>query len=111
MVCFESVTETQGLFMQEAWEMGVPTIHFDPGYYKNIYTDKDKSSSVDMTTCPYLSEKAGLSFADLKEFEEIIQRWSILKNQFSPKEYCEKFFSDEKSAQLFLENVKLVYAQ
>lgn len=91
-----SQKESQGLFMLEAWSMDVPTICFDPHYYRWPGTDIEIAGNI--TTCPYLQEENGRRFMELQELEEIIRNWNWLKTCLHPRDWCKENLSDEVCA-------------
>lgn len=67
-----SSSESQGIFLAEAWAMNVPTICYDPHYYKWNYNGIIYERAGDVSTCSYLTKETGLCWDGIKELESIL---------------------------------------
>lgn len=97
--------ESQGICLAEAWAMDVPTICFDPHYYRWSPPNQDIEKQGNISTCPYLTEKTGVTYAEMSELEEIISNWDKYADTFSPREWAIANMSDEVCARDFLKKV------
>ena len=98
--------ESQGLFLAEAWSKNVPTICFDPHYYK--WEDYNREIAGDVSTCPYLSQQTGVRFEELNELKNILANYEEISKSFQPRKWVEENMTDEVCAKKFLEllNIK-----
>lgn len=99
--------ESQGIALAEMWSMDVPTICFDPHYYMWEYEGGLYERDGDLSSCPYLSEKTGMRFADFNELDNILKQLSQNRKGFSPREWVLKNMSDEACAGMFLQLLNL----
>lgn len=95
-----SESESQGIFLAEAWSMGVPTLCFDPGFAKWEY-EKIVEIEGELLTCPLLTEDTGMKFKNLKELSDIIQEIRKNKKKFIPREWVQNNLTLESSAKQF----------
>lgn len=107
MVCI-SDSESQGLFLSEAWAMDVPTLCFDPCYY-HFKTPFDLEINREITSCPYLTECTGLRFYEMSELELILKDYDKYECHFKPRSWVEKNLSDEICARKFLDLMEINY--
>ena len=98
--------ETQGIALAEMWSMDVPTICYDPHYYR---WEEEGAAIVecvdDISSCPYLSEKTGMRFSDFKEFESILSVLKEKRKLFTPRNWALTHMSDGVCAKKFLDIV------
>ncbi|TAN34178.1 glycosyltransferase family 1 protein [Patescibacteria group bacterium] len=98
-----SLSESQGLALQEAWARNVPTLVWDRGRYEyNNYFWCAKNIS-----CPYLNERCGMTFADFAELPAILEEFLRVLKRFDPRAYVEEQLSDLRSAEKLLAIVGL----
>lgn len=98
-----SDTESQGLYLAEAWAMDVPTICFEPGFH----TWPESLYGIEITwpmtsTCPYLSEYTGVRFKNIEELKMMINHADYIIDNTAPREWVSKNMTDEICAQKFL---------
>ncbi len=96
-VIFLHQSETQGLATFEAWSMGCPTLHWNPGVMKFLGVQYSGASS-----CPYLEDALGMSFTTWDEFiprlEEMRSSWqkldprTVVQTKYTAQKSLEKFF-------------------
>lgn len=94
---FLSRSESQGIALAEAWSMDVPTLVWDPGelsYRGRTYEQ--------VSACPYLSHETGKRWVSFPELEILLSGYDHYKQQFTPRSYAVKYFSDEVCAQNLL---------
>lgn len=91
-----SESESQGLGMFEAWARNVPTFVWDRGFWE---TATYRFEGV--TASPYLSDKSGMRFKDFEDFKQKIG--IFINGMYSPKQYIQENFTNEISAQRYLE--------
>ena len=94
---FLSRSESQGLALAEAWAMGVPTLVWNPGeltFEGRRYTE--------VSSCPYLTNKTGVSWTTLEEFEAILSQIEYNLPYFAPRRWVLSHITDERAAQNFL---------
>ncbi len=97
--------ESQGICLTEAWAMDVPTICFEPHYYMWKYGDYMVEEADNISTCPYLTEKTGLTFFELRELEKILEKMPKLLPTFAPRKWVLENMTDEVCARQFLKTV------
>ena len=100
--------ESQGIYLAEAWAMDVPTICFEPHYYKWKYGDFAYEEAENISTCPYLTEKTGCTFMELSELEEILRSMDTYRSKFAPREWVLENMTDEVCAKAFLRCVGIL---
>jgi hypothetical protein len=97
---FISRSESQGIALAESWSMNVPSLVFDPGeFFFNGRMVYNVSSS------PYLTRSTGLTWKDREDLKRIIADKTVF-NDFSPREYVLKRFTDEYSAKQLINSVE-----
>ena len=99
--------ESQGIFMAEAWAMDVPTLCYDPHYYRWDYNGIVYERAGDITTCPYLTEETGMRWDGIKELEAVLASMDKRMKDFHPREWVMKNMSDEVCAENFLRIIGL----
>jgi hypothetical protein len=91
-----SESESQGLAMFEAWARNIPTLVWERGFWQT-----EKYYWQGMTASPYLSDKAGMRFADFAEFQRIFREF--VTRPFSPRDYVSENFTNAICAKKYLE--------
>lgn len=99
--------ESQGIYLAESWAMDVPTVCYEPYYYKWPYGDNAYELFGNISTCPYQTEKTGIIFTEIDEFKSILSNWNSLSSRFSPRKWVEENMTDEICARKFLETVQI----
>ncbi|MCM1236048.1 MAG: hypothetical protein NC489_38665 [Ruminococcus flavefaciens] len=94
--------ESQGIYLAEAWAMNVPTICFEPHYYKWNYDYMTVEKEGNISTCPYLTKETGVTFAEMKELDNIVSDIDKLLTGVHPREWVINNMSDEICAKHFL---------
>lgn len=96
---FFSDSESQGIALFEAWSCDVPTLVWNRGFAKICISDKEKERKVSASSAPYLTEKTGLFFKSVAEFETKLKTCNdkLKENFFRPREYIIQNFTDELS--------------
>lgn len=94
VVIFYSKSESQGLALQEAWTMNVPTFVWQ----SDELTIKDKVFT-SFSSAPYLNHKTGRSFKSISELEQLIVNYKQGTFNFEPRNYILKHLTDEVCAQ------------
>jgi hypothetical protein len=89
--------ESQGVSLTEAWSMDVPTIVWNPGFYR-LGIKNYRSSSA-----PYLTEQTGAFFKDFEEFKKIEQLGAFDGKKYSARQWTLENLTDELSAQKLLD--------
>jgi len=98
---FISRSESQGIAMAEAWSMNVPVYAWDPGtldYKSRTYRE--------VTSCPYLTDEAGLRWKSIDQLKDIIGKTGNGTLSFQPREYALRLFTDEHAASELIENFR-----
>lgn len=95
-------TESQGLFLAEAWMMDVPTLCYETGYYRWEEAKELYELVGENLSCPYLTSQTGMIYRDLRELNAIIQSWDEKKKTMTPRKWALENMSDEVCAQNFL---------
>lgn len=106
--CFAVVIsdeESQGIALAEMWSMDVPTICFDPHYYMWEWEGRLIERDGDISSCPYLSEATGMRFSNFEELGRLLDKLSVDRNRFSPRDWVMDNMSDEVCAKNFLDIV------
>lgn len=106
---FISRQESQGLCLAEAWAMNVPTLCFEPNYYRWVYPNKQRELQGDISTAPYLTGCTGATWFELSELEFLIDNYNEVSKTFSPRKWVEENMTDEICAQKFLDVVGISY--
>lgn len=101
MVCLTR-TETQGLFLAEAWAMDVPTICFDSNYFRCECKGKVFEFEGNTSHCPYLSEYTGVRFYEISDLDHILSNWPEIREKMKPRRWVEKNMTDEICARNFV---------
>lgn len=96
-----SDSESQGIFMLEAWSMDVPTICFDRHFHK--WPGTEIVIAGDISSCPYLEKENGIRFAEIGELKEILDHWPEIKKNMHPREWCQTHMSDVICAKKFID--------
>lgn len=94
---FCSTGESQGLALQEAWSMDVPTFVWQP----NELMIKGKQFSV-FSSAPYLKEETGSLFKSIAELETLLVKFKNKEFKFAPRAVVIKQFTDDICAQTLL---------
>lgn len=94
--------ESQGVFLAEAWAMNVPTLCFDPHYYKWEYSDKPYELAGNISTCPYLTEYTGARWGELSQLANLLDDIDMILNKATPRKWVEENMTDEVCARDFL---------
>lgn len=102
---FISCYESQGICLQEAWSMDVPTFVFDPGYWCIKYKNLEYILENSQCRCPYLTKETGLIWKEFEELKFILSKANEMIHQFNPRRYCIDNFSDEVCAKNFLHKI------
>ena len=92
-IVFISRSESQGIAMAEAWSMDVPVYAWDPG--KLDYKNRNYR---EVTSCPYLTDEAGLKWTDVNELKELLGKTKNSGCSFQPRKYALRFFTDEHTS-------------
>lgn len=95
--------ESQGIYLAEAWAMDVPTICFDPHYYKWNYKYITIEKQDNISTCPYLTKETGTTFAEMRELDDIISNIDAMLLNVHPREWVMQNMTDEICARRFLD--------
>lgn len=93
-------TETQGMALQEARMMNVPTFVWNRGYFKNKYLFWADSK----ISAPYLDEANWMFFYSLGDFESKLEKFlmNIDNHIYKPRDFYLANLSDIEAAKLFL---------
>jgi hypothetical protein len=89
--------ESQGLALQEAWAMNIPTLVWDCGYWE-LGTNKIEYEKI---SCPYLNDESGMTFAGKEDFGLKLNSFLERLNSFEPRKYVLRELSDEVSARKY----------
>lgn len=92
-VIFLSRTETQGLAMFEAWSMGVPTLHWDPGEMHYLGKKYPGASS-----CYYLTPECGRRFETPAQLDAQLDALLAETGSLRPRETILRRFTLEHAA-------------
>jgi hypothetical protein len=92
--------ESQGICLAESWAMDVPTIVWNPVYFRWGLKNYQACSA------PYLSQKTGAFFHDFEEFKKIEQAGAFETQKYSAREWTLENLSDKLSAKKILEIIK-----
>ena len=91
-----SITETQGIALVEAWSMDVPTFVWYPDiehpFIRNVKT----------TSAPYLTEKTGIKWKELADFENILKNKNLQLENFSARRWVLENMTDKISVEELL---------
>ena len=102
---FISVSESQGIALAECWAMNVPTLVWNPEtafIYKRW---------LPVTSAPYITPFTGCVWKTLTELEALLNNFTEIKKQSSPREWVLSYMSDEASIYLLLDliNARSLY--
>lgn len=100
---FISISESQGLALAEAWSMNVPTIVWDQQYLVAHGREYKIVSS-----CPYLSNQAGMRWKTLDEFENSIKNIDSLLPCYTPRAWVLEHMTDSESIRNLMNIVNLI---
>lgn len=92
--------ESQGTFLNETWSMNVPTIVWNPGFYR--IGEKNYICS----SAPYLTKQTGAFFRNFEEFKKIEQSGAFEPQRYSARQWILENLTDELSAQKLLDIIK-----
>lgn len=90
--------ESQGLALLEAWARNIPTLVFNSGSYTFKAINKTVSGNI---SAPYLTDSCGVFF-NADNFNDKLDYFLTNLNNFQPRSYVEKNFTDKICAQKFL---------
>jgi hypothetical protein len=90
-------SETQGLVTFETWSCNVPTLHWDP---ETMFFMGKKYPGAE--TCPYLSDRSGMKFNQISQFENAFQEMEKRLSSFKPREVVLNQYTIGHSADRFL---------
>lgn len=93
--------ESQGLYLVEAWAMGVPTLCFEPHCCRWNYSD-ETYDFWGSSTAPYLTETTGAEWFELSELETLLDNMEQIKEKADPRKWVEEHMTDEICAENFL---------
>jgi len=95
ILIYFSITESQGLAMQEAWSMNVPTLVYK---YSLFIHEKKKFKG---SSSPYLNNNCGFFF---KDFEDFTIKFKKLNNKrLSPQKWLNENMSQDNSIKKLFE--------
>ena len=94
---FLSQSESQGLALNEAWMLDVPTLVYNGSHMKARGYEFAESSPA-----PYLSPQSGLFFFGESDFLPRLDEFLARVTQFTPRLYHEQNFTDGICAQKLL---------
>ena len=97
LAIFLSLSESQGIALQEAWAMNVPTLCWQPS---ELTINGRKYST--FSSCPYLSESTGKSWQTIDELENMLIDYKNTKTLFTPRSWVESNLTDELSVHKLL---------
>jgi len=100
MICL-STSESQGLAIQEAWIRNVPTLVWDRGYWKK----GDVRFESKQISCPYLTEKSGITFSGKNDFVEKLETFMEKINHFNAREESLQKLTDKVTTIKFLDTI------
>ncbi len=100
-----SLSESQGLALQEAWIRDVPTFVVK----NNTWYHKTDTWSDEQINAPYLTSETGLFFKDPDDLEKIINQYRESKISFNPRQYCLTKFTNTESAKTYLQIVSALH--
>ena len=89
--------ESQGIALQEAWARNVPTLVWNPGSF-TYPTGETVAGNI---SAPYLTDKAGMFFADANGFERIYPVFIKRLSGFKPRDYSIEKLSDKALAKIY----------
>jgi len=89
--------ESQGISLAESWAMNVPTMVWNPGFFRW------GSKNYLCCSAPYLTGQTGTFFRDFEEFKKIEESGAFNPEKYSAKEWLLQNLTDEKSAQRLLD--------
>lgn len=103
--------ESQGFACCEALSMNVPVFAWDQGFWLDPNRFKWGSPVVPATSIPFFDDRCGMSFKDLKSFEENFDSfWGKVKaGSFDPRAYILENLTLKKSATRMLAIINSVY--
>lgn len=96
MICI-SRSESQGIFLAEAWSMDVPTLVWNPGY---AILDEGKSNEIKVSahSAPYLTNETGAEFKSENDIKTSFNSFYQKIIEFTPRDWVLQNMSDEISA-------------
>jgi len=97
LAIFLSRSESQGIALQEAWAMNVPTLCWQPS---ELTINGRKYST--FSSCPYLSESTGKIWQTIDELENMLIDYKNTKTLFTPRSWVESNLTDELSVHKLL---------
>lgn len=102
MMVYLSQSESQGIALQEAWAMDVPTLVWNRGYWQyKSYTWKD-----DKISAPYLSNETGMFFKDANDIKLRLPDFMNKLSAFTPRKYVLDNLSNRVAAERFIDIIK-----
>jgi len=96
-----SESESQGLALHEAWMHNVPTLVWNGGHLKTKVYEWTGS-----TPAPYLTEQCGMFFKNEKDFSNKLSIFLANLNNFCPRDYSLKNFTNEICVSKYLNIIK-----
>jgi hypothetical protein len=101
MMVYLSQSESQGIALQEAWAMDVPTLVWNRGYWQyNGYMWRDEKISA-----PYLSPESGMFFKDGEDVRLKLPEFVSKLSSFTSNKYVLENLTDQKAAEKFMDIV------
>ncbi|MES2762092.1 MAG: hypothetical protein V4677_07795 [Bacteroidota bacterium] len=98
MAIFCSTSESQGIALQEAWSMNVPTFVWQP----QELTIKGKKFN-QFSSAPYLNEKTGSFFKTIDELKTLLIRDKNNEFNFTPRAVVLEHFTDKVCAKALVD--------
>lgn len=104
---FVTEHESQGLAYLECLSSGVPVLAWDPGWLKDPEQLRRGASQVPACSVPYFDARCGRKFADLEEFEPVLDEFlaSLRSGNLDPRGYVLERLTLERCAREFVEIV------
>ena len=95
---YVSKSESQGIALLEAWAMNIPTFVWDSDF-------KNEGDRVfkDISPAPYLNKDTGKLWKSINDLAECLN--SIKKESYRPRVYASKYFTNEKSVKLLIDEI------
>jgi hypothetical protein len=103
LAIFLSRSESQGIALQEAWAMDVPTFCWQPG---ELTINNRKYST--FSSCPYLTDATGKQWKTIEDLEKLLIDFKTKKISFAPRNWIENNLTDQLSAQKLLDIINTV---
>ena len=102
MMIYLGASESQGLALQEAWSMNVPTLVYQPNKVNISFLNRSTRTLVpgDFSAAPYLSQSTGDFWTSIDQLDHLLKIWD--RKEVHARSWVLENLSLEKAARRFV---------